>query len=142
MQMPSASLIHDNGTFDIPAIRREIQNRFAVRLNFIDSYTGEARRYWSRLIRKQVIKQVCAIARDQENAFVFARVTVIYTPEEFARMQELRWASPMSVSDAELYSPEYRDARAETDRIRRAAYARSAAAFRYAIRHDKQARAA
>jgi len=140
--MPTASLINDNGTFNVLAIRCEISNRFAARLDFINSYTGAARRHWSRAIRKQVTRQVCAIARDQENAFVFTRVTVIYTPEEFGRMKELRWADPMTVSDAELYSPEYRDARAETERIRRAAYARSAAAFRYAIRHQQQARAA
>lgn len=133
MSAPSPRLITETGAFDLAAIGAEISARYQARRYFFEAYTGEPRRYWQRQLRRQVCGAVWREARDQQHSAIFRELRIVYTPDEQARLKALAWADPLRISDAELYSPEYRNARAEADGIRRRARERAYTAARAAI---------
>ena len=78
--------------FDIPAIRADAKARYALKLDFINRYTGSARRYWQLRQARQAIRLSWREARSQLHGIVLERMPrdLPYTPEETARMSQLR----------------------------------------------------
>lgn len=78
--------------FDIPAIRADAKARYALKLDFINGYTGDARRFWQLAQARQAVRGAWREAKLQLHNIVTDRLPNLlpYTPQERARMAELR----------------------------------------------------
>lgn len=103
--------------FDIPAIRADAKARYAEKLDFINRYTGEPKRYWQWCQARQAVRGAWREARTQRHNIVFDRLPspLPYTPKEAARMAELRGAvtgicpaSSLGMADFKAASGEYK----------------------------------
>jgi hypothetical protein len=80
--------------FDISAIKADAKARYGSKLDFINRYTGSARRRWQRLQARRAVEGAWREAKSQLHNLVFDRMPreLPYTPAEAARMQQLRAA--------------------------------------------------
>jgi hypothetical protein len=102
--------------FDIPAIRADAKARYALKLDFINRYTGSANRYWQIRQARQAIRLAWREAREQHHRIVTDRLPLPlpYTAEEAARRAQLRAtiiglcpASAPGMADFKAASGEY-----------------------------------
>lgn len=103
--------------FDIPAIRADAKARYALKFDFINRYSGPARRYWQQAQARQAIRQSWREAKNQLHEIVAARLPspLPFTPQEKARLAELRGtvigiapASPKAIADFRSASGEHK----------------------------------
>lgn len=103
--------------FDIAAIRAGAKARYALKLDFINRYTGEARRYWQWVQARRAVAAAWSEARLQLHNLVTERLPreLPYTPQELARMAQLRGtvvgiapASAQAMADFRAASGEYK----------------------------------
>lgn len=78
--------------FDIAAIRATAKARYGEKLDFINRYTGEPKRHWQLLQARRAVAGAWREAREQLHHIVTDRLPspLPYTPEEVARLAELR----------------------------------------------------
>ena len=78
--------------FDYPAIRADAKSRYASKLDFINRYTGSAKRHWQIAQARQAVRLAHREARSQLHNLILDRMPrdLPYTPQEAARMSELR----------------------------------------------------
>lgn len=102
--------------FDIAAIRADAKARYALKLDFINRYSGPAKRYWQIRQARQAVRLSWREAREQHHRIVTDRLPhrLPYTAEETARMAELRAtviglcpASAPGMADFKAASGEY-----------------------------------
>jgi hypothetical protein len=78
--------------FDIATIRADAKARYALKLDFINRYTGEPKRHWQRAQARRAIAGAWSEAKLQLHNLVLDRLPdpLPYTPQERARMAQLR----------------------------------------------------
>jgi hypothetical protein len=121
-----APFVRADLTLDIPAIKSEAKARYARKLDFINRYTGPAKRYWQRAQARRAIADAWKGAREQRHRIVQSRMPIAlpYTRSELSRQAVLlgRMASaPVSVQG----NATYRDAASEYRTISQAAQRRA-----------------
>lgn len=78
--------------FDFPAIRAAAKARYALKLDFINRYTGAPKRYWQIAQARRAIASVWSGARAQHHRIVWQRLPheLPYTRAETGRLTVLR----------------------------------------------------
>jgi hypothetical protein len=78
--------------FDIAAIRADAKARYALKLDFINGYTGAAKRHWQWAQARRAVRAAWSEAKLQLHHAVLARMPrdLPYTRQERARMAQLR----------------------------------------------------
>lgn len=78
--------------FDIAAIKADAKARYARKFEFINGYTGRAKRHWQWSLARRAMLQAWKEAKWQLHCIVFDRVPheLPYTAEEAARVALLR----------------------------------------------------
>ena len=78
--------------FDIQAIKADAKARYGAKLDFINRYTGTAKRYWQWRQARQAVRQAWREAKGQLHEAVFARLPrdLPYAPEELDQLAQLR----------------------------------------------------
>jgi hypothetical protein len=102
--------------FDIPAIKADAKARYGAKLDFINRYTGTAKRYWQWRQARQAIRQAWREAKDQLHTIVMGRLAfreTAYTAverEQVAMLLARMGRSPITASgnrDFKAASAEY-----------------------------------
>jgi hypothetical protein len=89
------SLITPTGAIDGYAVAAAISAGYRDRLDWINRYTGQPRRFWQKAIRQQVTDRVKRLASNQQCDFIFANLFpagVPMTAPERRRLRALSWA--------------------------------------------------
>jgi hypothetical protein len=103
--------------FDIAAIRADAKARYALKLDFINRYSGTARRWWQLRQARQALRQSWSEAKLQLHNAVLARMPrdLPFTPQERSRLADLRAmvtgmapASPHGMAGFKAASGEYK----------------------------------
>jgi len=95
-------------SLDVAAIKAAAKERFALKQDFINRYTGEPRRYWQRNIARRILGLVRREATDQRHAFVWSQMPadLPFTPDEQRRrvllQSRMRCASITARGNAEF----------------------------------------
>lgn len=78
--------------FDIAAIRADAKARYALKLHFINGYTGSAKTFWQLRQARQALTQAWSAAKLELHNLVTDRLPdpLPFTPQERARMAQLR----------------------------------------------------
>lgn len=105
--------------FDIPAIRADAKARYALKLDFINRYTGAPKRYWQRTQARQAVRSAWSEAKLQLHTIVTDRLPnpLPYTPQERARMAHLRGTVTGSVPASRIGIAEFKAASGEYKQI-------------------------
>lgn len=122
-----APFVRSDLSFDISAIKALAKARYALKLDFINSYTGEPRRFWQRLQARQAIRDAWREASSQRHKIVWARLPreLPYTADELARCDVLRArmaSSPISMQGNVAYNAAAGEYGAISLRAQRRAY--------------------
>ena len=127
-RLRSAKLVRADLSIDLGAVRRAARARYRLRADFLNRYTGEARRYWRKALLHEAVRAVGREAREQRHNVIFPvaskLVRRVTTKDEAARLGDLR-ARLNRCAITSWGNAQHRDTVIEMQRIERAIFKRA-----------------
>lgn len=127
MNLQAAELIRTNGTFNRAAIKAAVAALVEAQREWLSRWSGEPLAFWTHRIWQNAVDNVLREAARQRAAFIVARLSVRYSRDERARLDDLADAAgacPISAAGNALAADLRCQSSIIRERAERAAYAR------------------